>query len=144
MELKEFFNILKQTRLLWERIWSENKTYEGYSKPYLVIYNPYFKSQEENGECNIPVSDLEHLIEKKQNKIEAGIVRSKRLIRRYGWLGLFFGKISPFNIEVRFKSLDMALIRRLRKNPLIAHIENQKDWSDAVIRVILYKYNGGR
>ena len=141
---KEFFNIVKQTKLLWEKIWSENKAYGADSAPYLVIYNPNYRSQEENGESNIPVSEIEHLIEKKQNDIETGVVKNKRLIKKYGWLGLFSGKISPFNIEVRFRTLDMDLIRRLRKNPLISHIENQKDWSDAVIRVILYKYQGGR
>lgn len=125
MVLKEFFSIVKQTKLLWERIWSENKACGADSAPYLVIYNPDYRSQEENGESNIPVSEI-----------------GARMIKKYKWLGLFSGKISPFNIEVRFKTLNMDLIRKLRKNPLISHIENQGNWSDAVIQVILFSYKG--
>lgn len=148
---KEFCRIVKQTKLLWEKIWSENKTYGADCKPYLVIYNPKHSYNKKSGENNIPVSEIKSIIEDECDILEMKLkdikilkAENKDTIKKYKWLCLFSERIPQFNIEVRFKELNMDLIKRLRNNPHISHIENQRDCSDAGIRVILYKHEKRR
>lgn len=125
MTFKEMVKAIEEAKSLWDKIWPDVKGYARDTKAYLVIDSPI-----ERDEAILPVSDVNLFLKNK------GYVP-----KRYRWLGTE-KNISPFAVEVRFDSLNMPLIRAIRRHPLVCEIEGQKEWSDACIRVFLYVYKG--